>query len=291
MRSRHWGITWENYSEQQETRLKEVIQNEMEGQIVYHSLNDQLEETTPHLHAYIYFKNARTFQGVQRLFHGAHIENKAVVRDRFRWKNYMANRNKWDPDKEPWEYNSDDGYQADVEDNNEVFDVMAERGGYLWQEEIMDLLELPPDDRTIYWVYEKNGSRGKTALLKHIKLTLPKVKLVGGNRKDMKYACQGKPEIVIVNLTRRTGNKMSYEGIEAVKDGIFFSEKYESNDVVMNCPHVLIVANEPPQWTQLSPDRWEVYKITRQKRLKRQRNPYLDFSDNGPEAQRRRINQ
>ena len=51
---------------------------------------------------------------------------------------------------------------------------------------------------------------------------------------------------------------MSYIAIEGIKDGCFFSAKYEAGMCVYNPPHVMVFANKAPELTMLSSDRWVV---------------------------------
>jgi len=49
--------------------------------------------------------------------------------------------------------------------------------------------------------------------------------------------------------------------LESIKNGLFFSGKYESTQVVMNSPHLIIFANEPPDKSKMSADRWHIVRI------------------------------
>jgi len=93
--------------------------------------------------------------------------------------------------------------------------------------------------------------------------------MVGGTAKDVQYtiaalAKDGKPfpQIVLLNLPRSQRNHLSYAGIESVKDGLFNSAKYESAMVVFNPPHMVIFANEEPEYEKLSGDRWSVHNLS-----------------------------
>lgn len=69
------------------------------------------------------------------------------------------------------------------------------------------------------------------------------------------------PKVCVFHYTRAVENYVSYEALEAIKDGIFFSTKYESGMVVFDSPHVVVFANFPPDRTQLSADRWRITNI------------------------------
>ena len=115
---------------------------------------------------------------------------------------------------------------------------------YNWQKEIVDLCEEEPDDRIINWIWEPKGNRGKTQLCKYLCHHLGAI-LVGGSRKDMFYQivnCREIPDIVLINLPHGS-NVPDLKGLEAIKDGLFASPKYESTMYNENSPHIFVFAN------------------------------------------------
>ena len=67
--------------------------------------------------------------------------------------------------------------------------------------------------------------------------------------------------IVIFDVPRDNGNKVSYKSIESIKNGVIFSSKYESGYKIFNSPHVIVFANCEPEYSSLSSDRWVVKNI------------------------------
>lgn len=136
-----------------------------------------------------------------------------------------------------------------------------------WQAQMDALLQKPVDDRIIYWVYEPEGGVGKTAYSKYLAERRGAL-VLGGKSNDIKHGIaswlgSGKQlPLVIFHFTRTVEDYVSYEAIEAVKDGIFFSGKYESGMVIFNPPHIMCVANFHPQTQKLSQDRWRIGLIT-----------------------------
>jgi len=137
-----------------------------------------------------------------------------------------------------------------------------------WQQEIVDIIQEQPDDRTVRWYYETVGGIGKSALVKLLCHTYGAI-LCNGKSADMKYSIvkykEEKnmfPKIVIFDVPRSSLEYVSYQGIEEIKNGCFFSTKYESSMVVMNSPHVLIFANEHPHMEKLSKDRWIITDLS-----------------------------
>lgn len=83
----------------------------------------------------------------------------------------------------------------------------------------------------------------------------------------MKYAVSvtnPPPKIVILDIPRDQYNKISYTGIEEVKNGLFFSGKYESKMHTQNQPHVICFANCRPRLDGVSPERWIIKNIDTQ---------------------------
>jgi len=133
-----------------------------------------------------------------------------------------------------------------------------------WQEQVVEVLDEEPDDRSIHWYWESTGNAGKTAMAKFICTKYPKSIFLSGKSSDCKYAVQqylDKNKVLhaaIFGFTRSQEQFISYQALEEVKDGIFFSSKYESGMCMYNSPHVIVFANFPPDMEKLSKDRWYV---------------------------------
>lgn len=140
---------------------------------------------------------------------------------------------------------------------------------YPWQKEIVELVKTEPDDRTIVWRWDKNGNTGKTSFCKYLCAKHDAI-MLNGKSADMmncivdymKNNNGATPELILVNLPRSFNNDyLSYPGLESIKDMCFYSGKYEGGQVVGNSPHLIIFANEPPVYSKLSKDRWNVKNI------------------------------
>lgn len=137
-----------------------------------------------------------------------------------------------------------------------------------WQKELIEIIENKPDSRSIYWIYDTVGNSGKTTFCKHLCLTKKKCLYVSGKCENIKYAIASfeesngyYPNLILFDFVRSNEEKLSYEAIEAVKNGIFFVGKYESKQVVFDNPHVIIFANFKPELHKLSLDRWHIRNI------------------------------
>jgi hypothetical protein len=140
---------------------------------------------------------------------------------------------------------------------------------YDWQKELIDMIKTEPDKRKIYWIYDTGGNMGKTTLAKHICMKYRKEALyVNGKSADIqcgiaKHINDGKDlKVAIFGYPRSAEQFVSYGALEVVKDGIFYNGKYESGMVMYNIPHVIVLANFPPDQTKLSGDRWVIKDIS-----------------------------
>lgn len=146
-----------------------------------------------------------------------------------------------------------------------IKDPMEGLTPFPWQEEILEIIKEEPDDRKVYWYYDYTGNTGKSCLAKHIRMWY-KCCILSGTAKDCFCSLKLRLEdddvdVVIFDLSRAQAAKVSYNAIEQIKNGMFFSGKYESGDVMMNPPHIIIFANFPPDMSMLSSDRWIINEI------------------------------
>ncbi len=139
---------------------------------------------------------------------------------------------------------------------------------YNWELDILELLKTTPDDRTINWYWETDGCKGKTTFQKYIFGRFDKVVVLSGKGSDMKNgvlefykATHSLPKIILVNVPRCNQKYISYTGLEEIKDMFFYSPKYEGGMLCGPSPHVLVFANQPPDYKEMSEDRWNVIEI------------------------------
>lgn len=129
-----------------------------------------------------------------------------------------------------------------------------------WQQQVVQTLAQEPHDRRIDWIIDYEGGKGKTFLAKHLVTKQQAFYTNGGKAIDIFHAYQGQ-RIVIFDFVRETQDFVNYGAIEAIKNGIMSSNKYDSTLKVYNTPHVVVFANFPPQENKLSKDRLNVITI------------------------------
>lgn len=245
-RCRNWVLTLNNYTEDEYNLILDYFKH-TKHYILGREVGEENE--TPHLQGYFSAKHAVSFNTLKNLCSRAHW---AVAKG-------SAQHNLKYCKKE-------NNYVTNI--TEDVKDVMLETLSRLewrdWQKEIISILDGKPDDRKIYWYWDEVGGNGKTTLAKYLCLKHKDCVYIGGKASDMKYAIcemEQKPRTVIIDITRSQEHYISYQGIEEVKNGIFFNTKYESKMVIYDIPHIIIFANFKPDVLKLSIDRWEIINI------------------------------
>ncbi|AGC55146.1 replication associated protein [Cyanoramphus nest associated circular X DNA virus] len=143
----------------------------------------------------------------------------------------------------------------------------AERARYAttrwkpFQFNILKICMQEPHPRAVHWFWDAEGNTGKTFIAKYLVLLHDAVRFENGKSADIKYAYKGQ-RIVIFDFSRSQTDHINYEVMESVKNGIVFSPKYESGMKVFRTPHMICFANERPDTSNMSMDRWEIHEIT-----------------------------
>ena len=139
-----------------------------------------------------------------------------------------------------------------------------------FQKMMLDIVdENKVDDRSIYWFWEPTGNVGKTSLGRVLH-RLHGAMYLRGSSGDMKHACtmyreyvNKDPTIIVIDIARGADATTDlHQGIEDLKNGLFFSGKYQSTMIDAKVPpHVFVLANVPPSLKTHSGDRWKVFRI------------------------------
>jgi hypothetical protein len=140
-----------------------------------------------------------------------------------------------------------------------------------WSLQLMAYLETnQPDDRHIIWVYDEDGSGGKSRLVKYLWNEFPdKYRFSRGNSirdasTDVLNAIDSgwNQHCFFFDFPRDMEGKKFYEPLENIKDGMMSVSKYNSRALGFKSPHVVVLANFPPEIHRLSKDRWWIFEIT-----------------------------
>jgi hypothetical protein len=244
-----WCFTYNNYSETDilliKTRLLEICKRFIFEREIG-------ESGTPHLQGFIELKKA------------------------MRWTEFNL------PDKIHWEkcnnaeasilYCQKD-YQAGISKDIYFSGLMVKRPLKLinpnrkYQIEILDIIKNEPDERKIYWFFEKIGNVGKSQFTKYLVSKNNAIFIDEGKKTDLMNTCLSKyneghdMNLFVLDIPRGNKNNCSYKSIESIKCGLIYSPKYEGGQAIFNSPHIIIFSNYPPDIHNLSKDRWEIFEI------------------------------
>lgn len=140
-----------------------------------------------------------------------------------------------------------------------------------WQAQfIQEMGKDGKNDRTIYWVRDTEGNQGKTWLTKYLYRVNPEVTawVHNGATKDLMKSIIQKAsnlELVLFDLSRTNEERVNYDFIERVKNGMIQSTKYEVETIMIDSPTVVCFANFGPDVTKMSLDRWKILNLSENK--------------------------
>lgn len=251
---RAWFFTWNSYSN---SNLDEFIMWLDDQKNTRYAMQEETGRSgNKHIQGVLYFKNKVSFNYLKHQWEQIHWEQ---CRNLMAAKQYCL------------KLNTRSGKQFvkgfKMPPPRRTLDVLTIHEPYPWQKCVIRELSKPPNDRTIEWLWEEDGNTGKTALCIHICMKYKDAIYVAGKSQDIFYGILQKilggtaPRILLIDIPRSCQKYLSYQALEKVKDGIFFSGKYESNMVLYDPPHVYCFANFHPEKEWLSKDRWHIRKI------------------------------
>lgn len=246
IRSRGWCFTLNNHTKDDITHLTHIFKA---FKCRYVFQEETGENGTPHLQGMFYFENARSFGSVKALHSKMHLEKMRDLKSSIAYCSKVETRTG---------SVFVEGFKIVI-----VKDPMEGLDWHVWQQGLKAYLHGEPDNRKIHWYWEATGNVGKTTLCKHLCMTMGAL-YVSGKADNIKFAIAKmtvKPKIVLFDCPRSMQGYLSYQAIESVKNGIFFSGKYESEMVMFNPPHIICFANYPPAMENLSADRWMIHPI------------------------------
>ena len=134
---------------------------------------------------------------------------------------------------------------------------------FKWQEQLLEILEREPDDRSLHWCWELYGKVGKSYFAKMLRDVYNAKLFTASKAHDLEHIlCQlsksdWSGEIIVIDLTRANDSwKGLYSFIELVKNANGTSGKFKSQNWAFNRHlHVVVFANWPPAFSNLSADR------------------------------------
>jgi len=273
---KQWFLTWNNYVPEDVKDFYEKVA----PQIVKLRMQPEIGESgTSHYQGYIMFKTKQRLSALKKLNPKIHWE---AVRNVNAAVEYCC---KEETRAEGVIYEK--GFPKTLK-------ILSSDKLYMWQNTIIEQLLTEPDDRTINWVVDTEGNKGKTTFCKYLLGTFDKrvVVLTAGNASDVANALKNAKEggsdlndlMCVVFHYPRSAEHIAYKVIESCKDGLITNCKYESGTLVFNNPHVWVFANEAPEQSKFSKDRWKIWTIVDNKLVK-----YIEQDDKCEELLDRNI--
>ena len=171
-----------------------------------------------------------------------------------------------------------DTYMEHQEDFTDVGNVELKP----WQNELMKYIE--PHDREIIWVVGKDGNEGKSWFQKYVKSVFGTRRVVSGidikaNNASIFQALRKCPivtaDIFLFNIGKSMNkfDQINYDALEKMKDGEAFASKYNSQQLKIRVPNVVMVfSNSPPDFKELAKVRFRVFNINNNQLEKKRKN-------------------
>lgn len=128
-----------------------------------------------------------------------------------------------------------------------------------WQIDLNNDLQAPPDDRSVIFVVDPEGGKGKTFFYRWFySNNSEKTQLLSvGKRDDIAHAVDPSKSVFLFNVPRGGMEYLQYTVLEQLKDRVVFSPKYNSSTkLLLNKCHVVVFCNEAPDQSKMSEDRF-----------------------------------
>ena len=140
-----------------------------------------------------------------------------------------------------------------------------------WQEELRTEIE-NPSYREVLWVKGINGCEGKSWFQNYIESKYGWNKVVSGmdikaKNSSICHALGKRPltttDVFLFNVGKaNTMDDVNYEVLEKIKDGKLLASKYDSKELRIRTPNIVIVfSNGDPNIKELALDRWRLFSI------------------------------
>lgn len=127
---------------------------------------------------------------------------------------------------------------------------------YPWQQNLDDILKQPANDRSIVWIWDSIGNKGKSAYIRHCLSSDYDCIVLSGKISDMSFMYENQ-KIVFFDVPRTQVENLDHlmAFAEKLKDGVIVSTKYDSRMKTFQPPHVVFFANVCCPFEKWSRDR------------------------------------
>lgn len=256
LRAKRWVFTLNNYNEVDEVDILDFVNKRSAEYVIGKEIGDN---GTPHLQGFLLFPDRIDFNLLKKLNSRIHWEvMKGSVKQNITYctksDNYITNLK-----------SLNDPHTLYIKN---MCKEMEEKGFHPWQQNIIDICNTEPDDRKINWIYDLDGNKGKSYLCKYL---FAKYKcIISDGKKDnifnqvLTFFEKENPAnttIILLDIPRHNLQYVNYGVLESLKNGLIYSGKYEGGCVAFKAPHVFVFANELPDLSKFSQDRWNIIEL------------------------------
>lgn len=158
----------------------------------------------------------------------------------------------------PWKDTDQSKYiPRQIRDIEKLFD---------WQNHIVNDAKIW-DTRTINIILDNNGNIGKSTLKTYIGVHgIGRSVPYFNDYKDIMRIIMDTPKmpLYIIDIPRALKKEHMYQffsGIETLKDGYAFDDRYSFKEEYFDCPNIWIFMNVLPDMNYLSKDRWKIWEV------------------------------
>jgi len=246
--SKRWCFTLNNYTEEEYGDILQTIKEKCKIYIIGKEIGEQ--NKIPHLQGYIEFnENRRPLE----TFKIKRIHWEKAKGDKIENYKYCSKQGV---------YITNFSIKEITPKTYEPLIIINELKG--WQSQMNEIIKEEiknRDFRKIHWIYDPIGGRGKTSLIKYLDINYISVISTVSNKSDVATLIRGrfydekdkpiedinKGWLMLFNFQKDYDyNKLNYDTLESVKDGLITATKYRGKTLNFNSPIVIIMANERP---------------------------------------------
>lgn len=143
---------------------------------------------------------------------------------------------------------------------------------YPWQQSVIDMSKVY-DERTIHVIYDPRGNNGKSILTSYMDVyELGSIIPFVNDYKDIMRMVMDMPtsKAYLIDMPRAINKErlfQMYAGIETVKSGYAYDDRYHFKKKHFDCPSIFVFTNTMPDFNLLSRDRWKIWTIDEEKNL------------------------
>lgn len=215
-------------------------------------LEEGKETGYKHYQCRVNFKSKQRITSIVKIFVGAHVSPTSTVnRDNMFYVTKDESRVAG-----PWK--DDDPYIP-----RQVREIAKLRP---WQEGVISLSKVW-DTRTINVIIDCVGNIGKTTLCSYMCVhRLGTMIPFANDFKDIMRGVMDRPKLgcYLIDLPRAISKDRLYQlygGIEMVKSGYAYDDRYKFQEEWFDCPAIFVFTNVVPDAALLSRDRWKLWEV------------------------------